>query len=227
MCRSSPATSPNLAGVVDAASPSHSSTPASSASADTAPALSASSAGTAARSFVAVALPGSRGGIGFDDLTFASFLHRILAPAGRTGKLGLIDPATQEVALIAGFAAAEQGARGHEQGPTSADEGDGVLFAIDRTTLLLHVIDPVGSAIVASAPLAGSPDYVRWVPPTGEVWVTEPDSDRIELFSLQGRPPQAKHAGFLRVEGGPGIARRRDERTKGIHPPLEIIDRGD
>jgi hypothetical protein len=37
--------------------------------------------------------------------------------------------------------------------------------------------------IVAKASLAGSPDYVRWVQPTRKAWVTEPDGDRIEVFS--------------------------------------------
>src|SRR4051812_24335274 len=46
--------------------------------------------------FVPVPLPGASGGIGFDDLTFAPRLHRVLAPAGRTGKLDLIDPATRQ-----------------------------------------------------------------------------------------------------------------------------------
>jgi hypothetical protein len=32
--------------------------------------------------------------------------------------------------------------------------------------------------------LAGGPDYVRWVEPTKEVWVTEPGKKQIEVFAL-------------------------------------------
>jgi hypothetical protein len=158
----------------------------------------------ASPSFTPVDLPNARGGIGFDDLTYAARVRRVLAPAGRTGRLDLVDPATREVVSVDGFAATDARARGHEQGTTSADEGGEWIFAIDRTTKLLHVVDPKQRKIVASAPLASSPDYVRWVEPTHEVWVTEPDDDRIEIFAASaGAPPKPSHAAFIKVEGGP------------------------
>jgi hypothetical protein len=192
-CRGS---QPGIAGAASSANvPAASVAPAAS----TAP---ASPAGDV--SFIPVPLPGARGGIGFDDLTFAPRLHRVLAPAGRTGKLDLIDPATREVGAVDGFATAEEHARGHEQGTTSADEGGEWIFAIDRTTKRLHVVDPKERKIVATTPLAGSPDYVRWVEPTHEVWVTEPDSDRIEVFSVPATgAPKPEHVAFIKVDGGP------------------------
>jgi len=153
--------------------------------------------------FTPVPLPGANGGIGFDDLTFAPRLGRLVAPAGRTGKLDLIDPATREAVAVDGFATTEGHARGHEQGTTSADEGGAFIFAIDRTTKRLDVVDPKQRKIVANAPLGGSPDYVRWVESTREVWVTEPDNDRIEIFAVAGTPPKPSHAAFIKVDGGP------------------------
>ena len=50
-----------------------------------------------------LALPGGANGIGFDDLMFVPSLHRVLAPAGRTGKLDLIDPKTQKIESVTGF----------------------------------------------------------------------------------------------------------------------------
>ncbi len=150
-----------------------------------------------------VALPGGEGGIGFDDLGYASGLRKVLAPAAGTGKLDLIDPDTLAVTSIGGFSASPfQG--GHDTGTTSADEGRGLLFATDRTTRLLAVVDPSAKAIVSSAKLAGSPDYVRWVEATGELWVTEPDSQAIEVFSLGAGPtPTPVHLTDIRVPGGP------------------------
>src|SRR5690349_18526593 len=87
----------------------------------------------------AVALPGGARGIGFDDLRFAPEIHRVVAPAGGTGKLDLVDPKSGEVTAIGGFSATERGARGHEDGTTSADEGGGMLYAIDRTARRLDV----------------------------------------------------------------------------------------
>ena len=51
----------------------------------------------------AVAIPGGEGGIGFDDLVFSPELHKVLVPAGHTGKLYLIDPTTFAMTSIGGF----------------------------------------------------------------------------------------------------------------------------
>jgi DNA-binding beta-propeller fold protein YncE len=150
-------------------------------------------------------MPGGSGGIGFDDLGFASGIRKVLAPAAATGNLDLIDPDTMQVTPIGGFSGSEGRFRGgHGDGTTSADEGRGLLFAIDRTSGQLDVVDPAAKAIVAWAKLGGSPDYVRWVDATGEVWVTEPDSDVIEVFSIApGAKPTPVHSTNIAVQGGP------------------------
>jgi hypothetical protein len=147
-----------------------------------------------------VPLPGGEHGIGFDDLRFAAHAGKVVAPAGGTGNLALIDPGTWAVTTIGGFGKTE-GTGGHDNGTTSADEGGGLLFAIDRTQLRVVVIDETKSAIVGEAKLASSPDYVRWVEATKELWVTQPDEDRIEIFTLGGTTPA--HAAFLPIKGGP------------------------
>ena len=53
-------------------------------------------------------LPGGEGGIGFDDLWFSAELHRVLVPAGRTGRLDLIDPTTRAIEAVGGFSADEK-----------------------------------------------------------------------------------------------------------------------
>ncbi|MFL6192536.1 MAG: YncE family protein [Thermoanaerobaculia bacterium] len=151
------------------------------------------------------ALPGGEGGIGLDDLAFSPVLRQVLVPAGRTGRIDLIEPESRRLREIAGFATdAPAAAGGHGAGTTSVDEGLGYLFAIDRTALRLSVVDPRKGTIVAGAPLAGSPDYVRFVARTREVWVTEPDKDGIEVFALSAaKPPVPSHKAFLSIPGGP------------------------
>lgn len=151
-----------------------------------------------------VQLPGGSPGIGFDDMVFSPALHRILVPAGRSGNLDLIDPSTAEVVPIGGFSASEKFVEGHGEGTTSADAGRGLLFATDRTARSLVVLDPSTRTIVARTGLASGSDYVRFVGATGEVWVTEPDEERIEVFTLpaSGTPTPA-HAAFITVTGGP------------------------
>jgi DNA-binding beta-propeller fold protein YncE len=131
-----------------------------------------------------LALPGGDGGIGFDDMGFAPSSHKVLVPAGRSGNLDLIDPDTKQVTAIGGFSGRTSFGGGHGRGVTSADEGRGLLFATDRDAKQLKVVDPKTQSVIATAPLASGPDYVRYVSATDEVWVTEPSAARIEVFSL-------------------------------------------
>lgn len=142
-------------------------------------------------------------GIGFDDLRFAPRLHRVLIPAGRTGTIVEIDPSTHRTMTITGLSKEKSYAGGHGEGTTSVDEGDGVLFATDRSAMQLVVIDPAADRIIARAPLAASPDYVRYVARTHEVWVTQPDAERIEIFSITSKTAPPTHAAFIGVPGGP------------------------
>lgn len=155
-------------------------------------------------------LPDGAAGIGFDDLRYDATLARLLIPAGRTGNVDLIDPATSAITPVPGFTRIPRYDAGHGQSVTSVDAGDGWLFATDRTALSLAVVDPRSHRIVARAPLASAPDYVRFVAPTREVWVTEPGKHRIEVFSLApaatttaANPPLPTHASFIDVPGGP------------------------
>jgi hypothetical protein len=152
----------------------------------------------------AIPVPGGEAGVGFDDLRFSPVLDRVIVPAGRTGSILLVQPGEWRIDRIAGFSTASAvGGGGHGEGVTSADEGRGFLFAVDRSAKRLLVVDPSDGRIVAGAPLSAGPDYVRYVEPTDEVWVTEPEKERIEIFRLEGNPPRPVHDDFLTVEGGP------------------------
>jgi DNA-binding beta-propeller fold protein YncE len=151
---------------------------------------------------VPVQIPSGEGGIGFDDLVFAPVLRRVLVPAGRTGRLDLIDPDTREIASIGGFSKSEGFGGGHGEGTTSADEGRGLLFASDRSRRTLVVLDPKSRSAIASVKLAAGPDYVRWVAPLGEVWVTEPSSEQIECFHVAAKGPPSLVA-TIHVADGP------------------------
>ncbi|MEP7125148.1 MAG: hypothetical protein ABJE95_29730, partial [Byssovorax sp.] len=151
-----------------------------------------------------IVLPDALHGAGFDDLRFSPELDRVLVPAAQSGHVDLIAPGSNAVTAIGGFSAAPAFAGGHDFGVTSVDFGAGALFATDRTTGLLAVVDPAAQKIVGSVKLGAGPDYVRWVAPTREVWVTEPDSDRIEVFSVpSGQNPVPVHAATIAVAGGP------------------------
>jgi DNA-binding beta-propeller fold protein YncE len=145
----------------------------------------------------AVSLPGGEKGIGFDDIVYTPALHQVIVPAAQTGRVYLIDPAT----LSHESCAVWQGRT------TSADAGDGYVFAADRTHSVVNVIDPKLHKVVASATLEMEPDIVRYVPATHEVWVTEedPQKGQVEIlaFSASGKV-QLSHVADVKVAGGGG-----------------------
>lgn len=152
----------------------------------------------------AIPLPGASGGVGFDDLTYSRELKRVLVPAGRTGRLDLIDPTSGSVESIEGFSASRRRWPGHGQGTTSADAGGGYAFATDRSRKTLDVVVPTTARIVTSAALTAEPDYVRWVQAARQAWVTEPSREEIEVFQLDaGSPPKLTRVGAIVLPHGP------------------------
>jgi hypothetical protein len=144
------------------------------------------------------------GGIGFDDLWFSPELHAVLAPAGGTGCVQLFDSASVAQTSLCGIGPGGAYGGGHGEGTTSADFGAGFVFAIDRSSQSLHVVDPKTKKVASKVALAGSPDYVRWVESKREVWVTEPDEEQIEVFAFTSESPaQLSRAGVIGVKGGP------------------------
>jgi hypothetical protein len=151
-----------------------------------------------------ISLPDGERGIGFDDLRFSASLGKVLAPAGRAGDLDLVDPGTGDVTRIAGFSRQADYGGGHDEGPTSVDEGGGFVFVTDRSAQELVTVDPRTSAIVGRTPLGASPDYVRYVAATSELWVTEPGASRIEIFAVSAAsPPVITPGGAVSVANGP------------------------
>jgi hypothetical protein len=106
------------------------------------------------------------------------------------------------VTAIAGFSKEAKYAGGHGAGTTSADEAGNLLVATDRNERKVLVVDPAKAAIVGGAKLAAGPDYVRWVASRREVWVTEPNAQQIEVFTLAATG-ELGLAATIKVPGGP------------------------
>jgi hypothetical protein len=126
----------------------------------------------------------------------------VIAPGGRAGRVYLVAPETKEVTTFGGFAETAEYTGGHDDGPTSADEGRGLLFVTDRTTRRLSVLDARSGAVLGGTQLSASPDYVRWVSTTDELWVSEPSGAQIEIFALNGGSSPSSVA-IIPVSNGP------------------------
>jgi DNA-binding beta-propeller fold protein YncE len=176
-------------------------------------ALAATAAPAAEPTAIPISTDGK--GIGFDDLRWSPALHRVLVPAGRLGSLVLIDPAAPTAMVrVAAFGSERDYAGGHDQGTTSADAAETFVFAVDRTAREIVVIDiglrgyaqrdsPAVPRVTARAALGSSPDYVRWVRSRSELWVTEPDRERIEIFEVSKDGAAIAQSGTIAVAGGP------------------------
>jgi DNA-binding beta-propeller fold protein YncE len=128
----------------------------------------------------------------------------VLAPSGRAGVVALIDPDSGDTTSVSGFSTSGSYDGGHDFGVTSVDEGGGFLFATDRTSGKIYVIDEPTLSIASSADLGAGPDYVRWVAATSELWVSEPSAGQIEIFSVsRASPPTLVHSGAIAVDNGP------------------------
>jgi streptogramin lyase len=151
-----------------------------------------------------VQLPGGQAGIGLDDLRYSKTLGRVVSPAGRTGNLDLVDPRSLEVTPVGGFTAFSTFDGDDQQGVESADEGSGLVFAVDRASYTLSVVEPSRGSIVATTQLdATEPDYIRYVAATSEVWITHPARSTIEVLSVPKEGSRAPvHVATIAVSGG-------------------------
>jgi DNA-binding beta-propeller fold protein YncE len=166
-------------------------------------ASSASSAAPGGPSRV-IAIPGGARGIGFDDMGYVPELHRIVVPAAQTGALALIDPQSFALTLIPGITTPRRTVHGHGEGTTSATYAHGFLFASDRDTHQVVIVDPHRQAVLGRVPLSGGPDYLRYDPIARELWVTEPGAQQIEIFGVDFAPaPTLRRIATIRIPGGP------------------------
>jgi DNA-binding beta-propeller fold protein YncE len=162
-----------------------------------------------------VQLPGGEAGIGFDDLQFSPVLKQVLVPGGRTGSLFLISAATHEVTVIGGFSSKESYKGGHGDGTTSACEAGGLVYASDRGTGDVKIVDPAARKIVGSVHLAASSDYVRCLAASRELWVTEPGKEQIEVLALGADGRSATSVGKVSAPGGPEALVLDTQRMRG------------
>lgn len=111
----------------------------------------------------------------FDDLHYAPALGKVLAAPEGVGRLFVVDPETHDVTTIA-----------TSGGTASADADDRTIFTIDRANDRVVAYDATTGAPSGSLDLDGNPDYIRVVPGGGELWVTVPGRDRIDVITVTG-----------------------------------------
>lgn len=142
--------------------------------------------------------------LSLDDYRYSARLNRLVVPAAQTGMLFFIDPVSGKSTTLEGFGTTPPPGGGRGAGITSVDEAPNVLMVTDRSMLKLQIVDPKAMKVTASAQLTAGPDYVRFVASTKEIWVTEPHTEQLEIFTFPasaGMPPVRSTS--IEIKGGP------------------------
>jgi DNA-binding beta-propeller fold protein YncE len=151
-----------------------------------------------------IPISGGKHGIGFDDLGFFTALGMVSVPAGQTGQLVLLDPKDGKVAASYRVTAPAAETHRHEAGTSSAAYGDGYIFASDHGMPGVAVLNAHDGKLVTHIKLASGPDYIRYLEPRHELWVTEPRAQQIQVFSMKsGVTPVFTLNSIIPVAGGP------------------------
>ncbi|HEU0033469.1 MAG TPA: hypothetical protein VFQ53_22715 [Kofleriaceae bacterium] len=125
---------------------------------------------------------------GFDDVRYSPQLGKVVAAPEGTGRVFLVEPdsmATTQIAVPGGVA--------------SADASATTVYAADRGNDRIVAFDAASGAAGPTRDLGANPDYVRVAPTTGEVWVTLPGRDRVDVLDGASLQP----LGSVDVSGAP------------------------
>lgn len=132
-----------------------------------------------------VPLPGGTpAGIGMDYIAFDPATNAVWVPAGNSGAVDVIDPATNKIRQVTGFPTKEVETRGGKRviGPSSVTFGGGTVFIGNRGDSSVCAVDPKTLTRGRCQVLASSPDGIAYVAATKEVWVTTPRDKAIRIL---------------------------------------------
>jgi DNA-binding beta-propeller fold protein YncE len=148
------------------------------------------------------ALPGaSDAGIGMDYIIFDPATHSVWVPAGNTGAVDVVDPATGKVRQITGFPTAEMGTGDRKRivGPSSVTIGNGAIYIGNRGDSTVCAVNPKTLVRGTCHKVDSMPDGLAYVAGTKEVWVTTPRDKSIRILDAATLNEKAK----LTFEGNP------------------------
>jgi DNA-binding beta-propeller fold protein YncE len=165
---------------------------------------------------------GSANGISMDYIAFDSRTGDIWVPAGNSGRVDVVDAATEKVTEINGFPTMEITVRDRKRvvGPSSVTFGDHVVYIGNRADYKICALDAKTHQRGACGHIDGMPDGLQYVAATKEVWVTAPRDNSIRILDATTLKEKAK----LTFEGNPeGFA--VDARRGRFYTNLEDKDR--
>lgn len=147
-------------------------------------------------------LPGAPpDGVGMDYVAFDHATGSIWVPAGNTGAVDVVDPATDKIRQVTGFPTKEVTVRDRKRviGPSSVTFGDGRVYIGNRGDSSVCAVDPKALTRGKCEVLSSMPDGIAYVAATKEVWVTTPRDKTIHILDAATLHDKAT----LTFEGNP------------------------
>ena len=144
---------------------------------------------------------GTPDGIAMDYIAYNAHTNTVWVPAGNTGRVDVIDVATEKITEVTGFATKEVTFRDRKRtvGPSAVSIGDGVVYIGNRGDSSICAVDEKTHKLGKCTTLDSSPDGVAYVAPTHEVWVTTPRDQSLRVLDAKTLAQRAK----ITLDGGP------------------------
>ena len=141
----------------------------------------------------------AQGRVVMDYLGYDPTTRQVWAPGGNTGKVFVIDAATESIRTVDGFPTREQD--GRLLGPSSVTFAPETAYVGNRADKTVCAVDAKKLQRGACVTLPDSPDGLAYVATTGEVWVTTPRSNSLTILSLRDHVPSI--SGKIGLPGSP------------------------
>ena len=139
------------------------------------------------------------GRVVMDYLGYVPETNQVWAPGGNTGKVFVVDAATEAIKSVDGFASLEK--EGRLLGPSSVTFGPGTAYVGNRADGTVCAVSLKTLVRGACVTLPVPPDGLAYVATTGEVWATTPRSSSLTILGTgEGR---LRVAGKIALDGAP------------------------
>jgi DNA-binding beta-propeller fold protein YncE len=151
-----------------------------------------------------VELPGAKGPVSIDLIAYDRADGRVWVPVGDTGSVDVFEISKNAFTRVDGFETKEREMHGQMRrlGPSAVTIGAGVAYVGDRATNEVCAVDGKSLKRGKCLKLPTPADFLTYVAPTRELWVTTPKDESLTLLDAS-TPAALKAKAVVKMPGSP------------------------